>query len=332
MSDPKLYTVGWICAIPTESLAATLFLDEEHERPDNVSGSDSNDYTLGKMAGHNVVIAVLPDGQYGQTSATGVVKDMLNSFPNIRIGLMVGIGGGAPTEKNDIRLGDVVVSSPHNGTGGVLQYDYGKLIQGEEFQHTGFLDQPSVLVRTAVSGLKTQYKRKGHKIEENIKAILEENDRLSEEFSSPSERKDRLYKADIVHPASHKGACEESCGLQSDQIVERRKRTQKEDNPVIHHGTIASGNWLMKDAQVRDRFAEKMDIMCFEMEAAGLMSHLRCLIVRGICDYSDSHKNKQWQGYAAITAAAYAKDLLTRMVPGRVEAEAKLKDTLDSSK
>ncbi|KAH0168703.1 purine and uridine phosphorylase, partial [Aureobasidium melanogenum] len=321
MSDPQQYTVGWICAISTESIAASLFLDEEHERPDHVSINDSNHYTLGKMRGHNVVIAVLPDGEYGQTSATSVVKDMLASFPNIRVGLMVGIGGGAPTAQNDIRLGDVVVSSPQNKTGGVLQYDYGKLIQGQGFQQTGFLNQPSTLVRTTVNGLRTQYKMRGHRIDETIKAVLNENPRLADDFSRPREDRDRLYKADFVHPVAHKDVCDDSCGVLPERIVERRARTQKEDNPAIHHGIIASGNWLLKDASVRDAFANEKGIMCFEMEAAGLMNHLPCLVIRGICDYSDSHKNKEWQGYAAMTAAAYAKDLLARMVPSRVEAE-----------
>ncbi|KAG9661586.1 purine and uridine phosphorylase, partial [Aureobasidium melanogenum] len=330
MSDPHQYTVGWICAIPTESIAASLFLDEEHERPDHVSSNDCNDYTLGKMAGHNVVIAVLPDGEYGQTSATSVVKDMLASFPNIRIGLMVGIGGGAPTAQNDIRLGDIVVSSPQNGTGGVYQYDYGKLIQGQGFQQTGFLNQPSTLVRTAVSGLRMQYKKKGHTIDESIKAILHEYPRLSDEFSRPHGDRDRLYKADFVHPVGHKGDCDDSCGVLPERIVERRARTQKEDNPAIHHGIIASGNWLMKDASVRDTFASEKGIMCFEMEAAGLMNQLPCLVIRGICDYSDSHKNKEWQGYAAMTAAAYAKDLLARMVPSQVQAEQKVAEALKS--
>ncbi|KAH0034984.1 purine and uridine phosphorylase, partial [Aureobasidium melanogenum] len=287
MSDPHQYTVGWICAIPTESTAASLFLDEEHERPDHVSINDSNDYILGKMKGHNVVIAVLPDGEYGQTSATSVVKDMLSSFPNIRVGLMVGIGGGAPTAQNDIRLGDIVVSSPQNGTGGVYQYDYGKLIQGQGFQQTGFLNQPSTLVRTTVSGLKSQYKRRGHEIDETIKAVLNKNLRLADEFSRPREDRDRLYKADFVHPVGHK---------------------------AIHHGIIASGNWLLKDASVRDAFANEKGIMCFEMEAAGLMNHLPCLVIRGICDYSDSHKNKEWQG----------------MVPSQVQAEQKVAEALKS--
>jgi nucleoside phosphorylase len=87
----------------------------------------------------------------------------------------------------------------------------------------------------------------------------------------------------------------------------------------------------MKDAMIRDTLAKEKGVMCFEMEAAGLMNHFPCLVVRGICDYSDSHKNKQWQGYAAMTAAAYAKDLLTRMVPSRVEAEESIHKALAKS-
>ncbi|KAG9897845.1 purine and uridine phosphorylase, partial [Aureobasidium melanogenum] len=77
----------------------------------------------------------------------------------------------------------------------------------------------------------------------------------------------------------------------------------------------------MKDAIIRDTIAKEKDVMCFEMEAAGLMNHFPYLVVRGICDYSDLHKSKEWQGYAAMTAAIYTKDLLTRMVPSRVEQE-----------
>jgi nucleoside phosphorylase len=140
MSNPQKYTVGWICAIATEYLAAQLFLDEEHEGPEFVSTNDSNNYTLGKIGKHNVVIAVLPHGEYGISSAAGIAKDMLHSFPNVRFGLMVGIGGGAPTPEHDIRLGDVVVSASGHGKGGVFQYDYGKAVQGQEFQETGFLN------------------------------------------------------------------------------------------------------------------------------------------------------------------------------------------------
>lgn len=114
------YTVGWICALATEYVAAQVFLDEEHMPPTFTATHDNNDYTLGRIGKHNVAIAVLPGGEYGTASAAGVARDMLHIFANIRIGLMVGIGGGAPTLKHDIRLGNVVINKPGNGLGGVF--------------------------------------------------------------------------------------------------------------------------------------------------------------------------------------------------------------------
>lgn len=46
------------------------------------------------------------------------------------------------------------------------------------------------------------------------------------------------------------------------------------------------------------------------MEAAGLINYFLYLVIYGICNYLDLYKNKEWQGYAAITAVVYAKDLL----------------------
>ena len=67
----------------------------------------------------------------------------------------------------------------------------------------------------------------------------------------------------------------------------------------------------MRNGIDRDRISRELGgVLCFEMEAAGLMNTFPCLVIRGICDYSDSHKNKDWQAYAAATAAAYAKELL----------------------
>lgn len=51
----------------------------------------------------------------------------------------------------------------------------------------------------------------------------------------------------------------------------------------------------MKHGGTRDKLARKFGIVCFEMEAAGLINDLPCLVIRGICDYADSHKNKEWQ-------------------------------------
>jgi nucleoside phosphorylase len=316
------YTVGWICAVSTEYVAARAFLDKEHERPLYQSPHDNNDYTLGEVGKHKVVIAVLPEGEYGTVSAATVARDMLHSFPNLRIGLMVGIGGGAPSPKNDVRLGDVVVSTPRSGKGGVLQYDFGKTIQNQTFHRTGFLDQPPTLLRTAVNGLKAQYESDGHQFDEDIDAVLRKKPKLRKKYSRPSASLDRLYKAEATHDDG--ACCTDATGVDATKLAPRVARMDDEDEPAIHYGLIASANQLMKDALVRDRLSKEEDVLCFEMEAAGLMNHFPCLVIRGICDYSDTHKNKEWQGYAAMTAAAYAKDLLRRIPPSKVEAEQKI--------
>ena len=337
MSNPNHYTVGWICAINTEYVAAQAFLDEEHEGPEYVSPNDNNNYALGKIGKHNVVIAVLPSGEYGIASAAIVASHMLHTFPNIRIGLMVGIGGGAPSPKHDIRLGDIVVSEPRDGMGGVFQYDFGKMIQGRSFHITGFLNQPPTVLRTAVNGLKAQYELKGHQLEEAINYILEKKPRLRKKYKRPDPSSDRLYQSEIIH-LKDETSCAIICGDNPSKLILRSKRTEDEDNPAIHYGLIASANQLMKNALVRDALAAEKnvttegitgkEVLCFEMEAAGLMNHFPCLVIRGICDYSDTHKNKDWQGYAAMAAAAYAKDLLYRISPNKVEAEKKISELI----
>jgi nucleoside phosphorylase len=327
MSNPGDYTVAWICAIDTEYLAAQLCLDEEHpklqRRP---SPKDTNTYTLGKVSGHNIVIASLPDGSYGTSSAAIVAANLLRSFPNVRIGLMVGIGGGAPSPPDrDIRLGDIVVSSPRDGKGGVLQYDFGKTIQEQDFQETRFLNSPPTVLRTAVNDLKAELRRRPGSLNKAINSILENEEKdLREELSRPEASSDRLYRSDFVHTANRKSSCMETCGVDPSNLVPRLERTKQP--PAVHYGLIASGNQLMKDALRRDELANKEKALCFEMEAAGLMDDFPCLVVRGICDYSDTHKNDEWQGYAALAAAVYSKALLTRIPPDYVDAEKRIAD------
>jgi nucleoside phosphorylase len=328
MASPQDYTVGWICAISTEYVAAQAFLDEKHDRAEYVSPNDNNIYTLGRVGKHKVVIAVLPDGEYGIAAATSVARDMLHSFLNVRIGLMVGIGGGAPSPKHDIRLGDIVVSAPRDGKGGVFQYDFGKTIQDQTFRPTGFLNQPPALLRGAMSDIRAEYESEGHHLEDAINSILEKKPSLQKKYKRPDLSSDRLYESSVVHPEGDEASCLVTCSYNPSTIVSRLERTSEEDNPAIHYGLIASANQLMKDAITRDKLAAEKDVLCFEMEAAGLMNHFPCLVIRGICDYSDSHKNKEWQGYAAMAAAAYAKDLLCRIPPNKVEAEKRIRELL----
>ncbi|KAH7147540.1 hypothetical protein DER46DRAFT_579981 [Fusarium sp. MPI-SDFR-AT-0072] len=107
------YTVGILCALPIELKAIRVLFDQRHQNLPRVLG-DSNQYALGEMARHMVVATSLPAGEYGTNAAASAISYMTRSFMSIQICLLVGIAGGAPSEENDIRLGDVVVSLPDN--------------------------------------------------------------------------------------------------------------------------------------------------------------------------------------------------------------------------
>jgi nucleoside phosphorylase len=308
-SDPHNYHVGWICAVQTEYVVACEILDEEYPPLPRSSPYDDNIYTFGRIGHHKVVIACLPRGKYGLTSAGSVAKDMRRSFPSIRFGLMVGIGGGVPSPKHDIRLGDVVVSSPVGRTSGVIYYEFGKTIQNQKFERTGALDAPPLFLLIALSVIGGRHERKGHRMVECVSQMVERNPRLRKKYQRPDSGTDRLYKSSFIHP-NPELACEKVCSAETAQLIQRNERTEDEDDPAVHYGLIASADRLIKDAQVRDNLARDEEVLCFEMEAAGLMDHFPCVVIRGICDYSDTHKNDIWQGYAAATAAAYAKELL----------------------
>jgi nucleoside phosphorylase len=317
------YTAGWICALPLEMAAATAMLDECHESLSQ-SPSDENTYTLGEISGHNVVIACLPVGVYGTTSATTVAAQMRLTFPAIRFGLMVGIGGGVPSKSNDIRLGDVVVSKPTGIHGGVVQYDFGKAVNEGLFQRIGTMNQPPQILLTAVSKLQSRSRTENRDyisgvLSQTLDKDLDNKDR----FSRPSPDQDHLFDAEYNHAAS-----ENTCA-NCDLSRTARRVSRNSNEPQIHYGLIGSGNRVMKDGATRDRLAqeENTSILCYEMEAAGLMNLLPCLVIRGICDYSDSHKNNKWQGYAALTAAAYAKQLLS-VIPLPVAEKIKLESGL----
>jgi hypothetical protein len=245
------YVVGWICAITTEYVAAQAFLDEKHEGPEYVSPNDDNIYTLGRIGKHNVVIAVLPDGEYGTSSAARVGSGLQHTFPNVRIGLLVGIGGGAPA-KHDIRLGDIVVSAPREGKGGIFQYDFGKTIQNQTFHTTGFLNQPPVLLRAAMNDLKARYEIDGHDIEETVKTILDKRPRLKKRYRRPDPSSDRLYRSTVIHPPGDEATCAQVCSHDSKDLITRITRPEDE-MLVIHYVLITSSNQLLKDASIRDR-------------------------------------------------------------------------------
>jgi hypothetical protein len=81
--------------------AMVAMLDETHPKLEEEKGDD-NEYTLGRIGVHDIVIACLPAGLMGNGPAVIVAKDMQHSFP-ITFGLTVGVGGGVWSKKDDIR-------------------------------------------------------------------------------------------------------------------------------------------------------------------------------------------------------------------------------------
>jgi len=265
--------------------ASRAMLDEHHGELDR-RRNDSNTYVFGSVGSHNIVIACLPFGVYGTTSAATGATQMLASFPSIRFGIMVGIGGGVPGGDADIRLGDIVVSKPTGKFGGVVQYDFGKTIQGGEFTRVGSLNKPPLSLLTGVSKLEADHILGLSKVPLHLSDMTARYPALEAKFTYLGQSHDRLFEYEYEHPNSET-TCE-NCSLS--RTIERPLR--KGTDPVIHYGTIASGNQVLKHGATRDRLRRELGILCFEMEAAGLMDSFPCLVVRGICDYADSHKNK----------------------------------------
>ncbi|RSL51875.1 hypothetical protein CEP54_011219 [Fusarium duplospermum] len=302
---PEQYTIGWISAPGEELGAACAMLDQEHECLSHQHRNDENSYILGNIKQHHIAMPVLPE--YDISSAATAVKSMISTFPKLRFILMVGIGGGVPSKKNDIRLGDVVVSKPDGQGGGVIQYDMGKLKLGA-FDRVGIMNRPPKLLLATMVNLKSD-RTLGKKLSKVLEKAVDKFDD-QEDCAYPGSEKDILFKPEYRHLGGDDcDACSED--QNPGNVVEREPR--KSNNPKIHYGNIGSVNTVMQDALVRDSIAEKEDVLCFEMEVARLMSEWPCLVIRGISDYADSHKNGDWKQYAAMTAAAYARMLLLKV-------------------
>ena len=335
--------------MPKEQTAATGMLDQIYADLPNPP-NDHNIYTLGSIAKHNIVIACLPKGKIGTNSAATVATQMRNTFPSIKFSVMVGIGGGIPPK---VRLGDVVVSSPVDRFPGVVQWDMGKAEEGG-FKQTGSLNNPPSVLLAALAKLETEHRLKGSKIPEYLDDLKEKwpqytgSDSLEDILFTPnnphrSQSKGQsmftlvwktilafalfLFGWWAVDPTASTvvDGGQNSSAEAYDEVNDCRfcdtakviKKTPSREMRV-HYGLIASGNQVIKNAKLRDELNKTFDgnVLCVEMEAAGLMDNFPCIIIRGICDYADSHKNKDWQEHAAAVAAAFAKELLS-VVPAQ---------------
>jgi nucleoside phosphorylase len=311
------YTVAWLCALPeSEQVAARLVLEDRHEDPPR-DFDDENSYFFGSIGGHNIVIACLPPSQPGLVSASRLIAPMSRSFPNLKIYLFVGIGGGVPhsppcaNAEDDVHLGDVVVGySEAIGAPAVVQWDFGRRLEGSRYENTSNLNQPDRRLLSALGSVVTNNECGDTKFDNYLREIIAKNSK----FAYPGQHNDRLFDARYRH-----GDANDCSNCDARRIVPRPKRDSTK--LIYHRSTIVSGNSVMKNGIERDKISKSnYNARCFEMEAAGVIDDTRCLVIRGIADYADGHKNWSWHRYAAAAAAAFAKEFLLTLKPVVLES------------
>ncbi|KAF5229798.1 hypothetical protein FANTH_14071, partial [Fusarium anthophilum] len=300
--DPKDYKVAWIAPLEIEAKAAMYLLDERHRGRFPVSRGDDYVFQAGAMGGHNIVIATLPAGQeYGTGSAAALAGQVKKFFPNLWFGLLVGVAAGLPdlsrVPARDIRLGDVLVGLPDGDSAGLVPYDLGRETE-DGFQplrlgHSLTMTEP--IVRSAIGSIKLEAPYDTERFLPYYEKIRN-CEHATGTFADPGPDNDMLYLV---------------CDNGQEEVTERPRRSKLDHQRTrVWYGPIGSGDKLLKNAQKRNELRGKYGIIGLEMEAAGTMNRIPVGVIRGVCDYGDRHKNKNWQPYAAAMAASYARALL----------------------
>ncbi|KAF5269078.1 hypothetical protein FOXYS1_10 [Fusarium oxysporum] len=302
------FEIAIICALSLEADAIEALFDyywDGDGPPFGKATGDPNAYSTGVIGCHNVVLVRMPG--MGKVHAATAASNCRASFPNVKIALVVGVCGVVPFKRNgeEIVLGDVVISE------GIIQYDFGQRLPGRFVPKEGPLDslgRPSQEIRGVLAQAKG-IRGSQLLVSEMTRylSILRQNPELRAEY--PGVAYDRLFEASYRHSEDQKSCEQVGC---DGRLVPRRRLQAMGPGPApaIHFGLMASGDSVMKSGEDRDQNTEAKDIVAFEMEGAGVWDVLPCTVIKGACDYADSHKSKVWQRYAAATAAACTKAFL----------------------
>ena len=311
--DRKDYNVVYVCALPVEVETCRLSLDEEHDAIELSPESTRKIYICGRIGSQNVVIASLPLGSHGTLSAATVAAQVEHDFPSIESRLLIGVAGGVPdlqsSSPQDIRLGDVVVSTPTKNHPSVVTHDSGKILQtkrGDIFERKNTTNQPPKELLAIATVLRSQSGLQQRMAAHVSQIIAASGERTT--ISRPK-TKDRLISSTFIHKDDD-SPCNEEC-----KAHRVRRDSRQSNDPCVFYGPVASGDQLVRSPNFRDKMQRSCGALCFDMEACGVMDNNQYLVIRGIADYADSHKNKDWQPLAAATAAAYAKELILAMAP-----------------
>lgn len=327
------FEIAIVCALPLEYDAVSHLVDEYYNHNYGRAAGDPNMYTNGRVGVFNVVIVLLSG--MGKVKAASATASLRSSYPKLELVLVTGICGGVPETGSgkELVLGDVVISNT------VVQYDLGRRYPNEfETKNTlnDSLGRPALHIQNLVVTLKTS--RGLQLLEQQAAFHLEKlqsqqsNGYETTHYEYPGVENDHLYPNSYLHRHYFTESCREcngglgaicngsrklSCRELGCDVQQRvpRKRLQNNERlrvPRVFVGRLGSGDTVLKSGQDRDRIAKEHDLIAFEMEGAGAWDEIPCIIVKGICDYADSHKNKNWQQFAAATAASVAKALVEK--------------------
>ncbi|KAF5002568.1 hypothetical protein FDECE_10598 [Fusarium decemcellulare] len=292
------FEIAIICALPLEADAILGVFDYHWDEDDGLSygkaRGDPNAYSTGVIGHHNVVLAHLPG--MGKAAAANVAPFCRMSFPNISLALVVGVCGGAPIyNQQQILLGDVIISTA------VVQPDFGRQFPDKFVMKDTLSESPG---------------RPGLEVAERDPVV-------SSEAAGPISwaLQGSLISAKL--PTQTSGPVH-FCGELGCDPNEHLPRFSRHPRPMIHFGTVACGDTVMKSGEDRDRLTKEKNVIAFEMESVGVWDVFPCVVVKGVCDYADSHKNKHWQPYAAASAAACTKAFLQHWTSTAHETRAQL--------
>ncbi|KAI3319314.1 purine and uridine phosphorylase [Xylariaceae sp. AK1471] len=309
--NPALYTVAWIAPLEIEAQAAFYMMDNRHHGRFRMGRGDDYVFHAGDMCGHNIIIATLPAGQeYGTGSAAALASQVKKFFPNLWFGLLVGVAAGLPNlsrrPARDIRLGDVLVALPEGESAGLVAYDLGKETTKDGFQPLRLghvLAGTETVIRSAIGSIKLHAPNDAQLFLHYYEA-MKHQEHATGTFLDPGQDNDKLYET-------------AEDGMK--KLVDREPRLVSKRTRVWY-GPIGSGEKLSKNARKRDELRDKYNIIGLEMEAAGTMNRIPVGVIRGVCDYGDEYKNKEWQPFAAAMAAAYGKAVLREIPPVQMPA------------
>ncbi|KAK6499961.1 hypothetical protein TWF481_010317 [Arthrobotrys musiformis] len=342
-SNRSEFEIAIICALKLEYDAVSLLIDEywdDEGDPYGRAPGDQNTYTTCRIGRHNIVLALLPN--MGKSNAARVATNFRSSYEGLQLALLVGVCGGVPKDRegNEILLGDVIISAS------IFEYDFGRRFPSEfrsKYMAQECIGKANADVRGLIATLGTDHNSQRLRLRTLYHLTSLQRKSQFGKYDYPGISEDKLFESKYRHK-HHSLNCDicNQCTRQSDHVcqkaldslcselqcdesrlVHRRRlelkgeatrlgRTDEAQQPLIHFGLVASGDTVMKSGEDRDMIAGGENIIAFEMEGAGILDSLSCIVIKGVCDYADSHKNKKWQNFAAATAASAMKSLLER--------------------